>query len=181
VLGEVVRELKRRYPGATFRLPVASTLHLDSVREAVNEPSVELVAGSHECLAWADVALVASGTATLETGLIGTPFCLFYRVSPSSAWIFRYLLRYRGFIGMPNLLHGREVAREFFQEEASPSALVEECVRLIENESYRRAAAEALRECRELLGRPGASARAAAEVVDVLKAGGLLGAESAHA
>ena len=81
--------------------------------------------------------MVASGTATLETALIGTPFCLFYRISPSSAWIYHHIARYRGFIGMPNLLHGREVVREFFHEKALPEALAAECVRLIEDEPYR--------------------------------------------
>ena len=69
---------------------------------------------------------------------------------------------------MPNLLHGHEVIREFFQERAKPQALVEECSRLIEEEAYRNQVANSLRMCREKLGVPGASGRAAIQILNCL-------------
>ena len=72
------------------------------------------------------MAAVASGTATLETALVGTPFCLFYEVSFTSAFFYNYLSGYHGFMGMPNLLHGREVVREFFHEKATAQNLFRE-------------------------------------------------------
>ena len=107
--------------------------------------------------------------ATLETALVGTPFTLFYIVSKTSGWVVENLLRYRGFYGMPNLLHGREVIREFIQRDATADNVAEEAIRLVESESYRRTMAERLLQCRELLGRPGASERAAREVQAILK------------
>ena len=120
VLSQVAEKIKRKYPNAEIKVPVAPTLNIDFVKKHVSTENITLVQGnSHQLLEWSDLALVASGTATLETALIGTPFALFYKVSPTSAWIWKNLMSYRGYIGMPNLLHGREVVREFFQEKAS--------------------------------------------------------------
>ena len=169
LLSRTVEILRARFPGAEFKVPVASTLSLEAVQKALPADGIGLVQGqSREVLEWSDVALVASGTATLETALIGTPFCLFYRTSPSSAWIYHHIARYRGFIGMPNLLHGREVVREFFQEKALPETLAAECIRLVEEEPYRTQQAERLLECRDRLGQPGASARVAKQLFSLL-------------
>jgi lipid-A-disaccharide synthase len=86
---------------------------------------------------------------------------------------------------MPNLLHGREVAREFFHEKADPEAIAAETGRLIEDGAYRDEQAARLAECRALLGQPGASQRAAAQVIDVLvrrskESGLLFGQAPAH-
>jgi lipid-A-disaccharide synthase len=168
-----VERLRERFQAIELRIPVASTLSLDAVSAAFADQRITILPGdSRSVLRWADLALVASGTATLETALIGTPFLLYYRISRSSAWIYHHLARYRGFIGMPNLLHGREVAREYFQEKASADNLIAEASRLIEDASYRQAMASALVECRRLLGQPGASRRAAAQVMEVLEARG---------
>ena len=110
------------------------------------------------------MALVASGTATLETALIGTPFALFYKVSSTSSWIYKYLMSYKGFIGMPNLLHKKEIAREFFQESATSENLFSEIDKLISIESYRKEKAAQLQKCRNFLGDEGASLRAAEKI-----------------
>lgn len=168
IIQELASRLKAKFPEATLRVPVASTLSRDFVEKSLGK-QVELVDGkSRQVLEWADLAVVASGTATLETALIGTPFCLFYKVSPSSAWIFNHLVRYRGFIGMPNLLHGREVVKEFFQANANAGELFGECERLVEDSEYRQRQSRELLECREKLGKVGASRRAAEQVASVL-------------
>jgi lipid-A-disaccharide synthase len=170
LLNETVSRLARRFPGASFRLPVASTLSLQDVRQALPDPTIELVEGAAaDVLRWADCALVASGTATLETALIGTPFCLFYIVSPSSGWVIENLLRYKGFYGMPNLLHKRAVVQEFVQKNARAELLFHEMERLVLDPIYRQQMGDALRASRALLGETGASQRAAKQVQTVLQ------------
>jgi lipid-A-disaccharide synthase len=171
LLRETTHRLKAIYPGVELRVPIASTLTLAQAKQTLGDLPVEWVEGdSRETLRWADVALVASGTATLETAILGTPFCLFYRMSASTTWIIRHLIRYKRFFGMPNLLHGKEVVREFLHDAATPEALVREARWLIEDERYRRGVADQLSECRNLLGEPGASRRAALQVQQVLQA-----------
>lgn len=160
-----------KHPEAVFKIPIASTLNKDWVRNYFKDaPFIELVEGdSHAVLTWSDVSIVSSGTATLETAVLGTPFCLFYVMSASSAFFTKHLIRYRGYFGMPNLLHGAEVVREFIQNRATPEALAAECSRLIEDSAYRQAVVESLTQCRSLLGRPGATQRVATQVLKFLK------------
>lgn len=170
ILSKLCEKLSLKYPNAVFRVPVASTLSKDLVQSHFSNSNVEIEEGSaREVLAWADVAVVASGTATLETALIGTPLCLLYRLSKSSEFFCRYILRYRGFLGMPNLLLGKEVVREFFQEKATPENLYKECIRLLEDSDYRSNHHQALLQIRAQLGDVGASARAAREINKVLE------------
>lgn len=170
LIQELTGEIFTKYPKAEIKIPVAETLSEDFVKQNIQDSRIQFQIGnSHELLKWADVAFVASGTATLETALIGTPFMLFYKVSPTSAWIYKKLMKYKGFIGMPNLLHKREVVREFFQEEAVTPLLFKEFDNLIQNEGYRTTQAKILSDCRNLLGEGGASTRAAENIITFIK------------
>jgi lipid-A-disaccharide synthase len=123
-LRETVAKLRQKYPHAEFRVPIASTLPPALVESELRDPSIKLESTrAREILAWADAALVASGTATLETALVGTPFCLYYKLSRSSAFYYQRIRRYKGFLGMPNLLQGKEVVRELFQQKATSENL----------------------------------------------------------
>jgi lipid-A-disaccharide synthase len=171
ILNSVASALQITYPTAKFRVPLASTLEPELLREHFDANIEISQEGSYEVLKWADAAVVASGTATLETALIGTPFCLLYRLSPFNSFLFGKVLRYKNFLGMPNLLAKREVAKEFVNHNADPKAIYEECIRLVEDPAYRQAVVSGLRESRTVLGQPGASRRAAKEIADVLNRG----------
>jgi lipid-A-disaccharide synthase len=172
ILDSLVSSLESKYPNAVFRVPVAKTLNLSGVREAFSRRDrIEFIPGdSVAILKWADVGVVASGTATLEAALAGLPFCLFYKVSASSAWLFQRFVRYQGAIGMPNVLAGREVVREFFQAKATPEALFSECTRLIADPLYRNSMVQDLSVCRRNLGDVGASRKAALRISGLLNA-----------
>ena len=168
ILKELMEKVRSKYPAATFQIPVASTVSRDQF-ELFQDPAVELIDGNaHSVVRWSDLAVVASGTATLETALIGTPLALFYVISRSNAFVFKHIARYRGFLGMPNLLLGEEVIKEFFQEKAKANLIFPEIERLIENEAYRLEMTNSLRQCRSLLGAEGASRRAAFQVFQTL-------------
>lgn len=165
----VVDRLTKKFPTLQVRLPVAATLSPDWVRELYKHPRISVEVGNaYDILCWADAAAVASGTATLETALIGTPFCLYYLVTPLHAFLFKTVVRWTGPIGMPNLLLERPVAEEFYQKRAKEELIAAEVVRIFENESYRQEMVQALVKCRERLGTSGASNRAAQEAVTML-------------
>ncbi len=166
LLDQVVERLRSRYPSAEFQVPLASTVSESLVRAHLRAPGIEFVeGGASSVYEWADCALIASGTATLEAALTGVPFALYCRVSGFTAFAFRFLIRYRGFLAMPNLLLGREVVKEFFQQGASAARLYDECVRLIESESSRAQCLTDLKACRTALNGPGPGRGAAAEVL----------------
>lgn len=114
----------------------------------------------YDVLASADCAIVASGTATVEAALIGTPMVVVYRLSPLTATILRRMVRTRDF-GMVNLIAGRRVAPELIQENFTPSKVAAEVVRLLDSAEAREEMKRELAEVREKLGSGGAIERAA--------------------
>ncbi|NDG27924.1 MAG: lipid-A-disaccharide synthase, partial [Proteobacteria bacterium] len=168
VLRKLIVKLKQTYPGCEIKVPLASTLSKEMITKALNIEPAQVALQSWDTLDWADVAVVASGTATLETALIGTPFCLFYKVSSSSAWLFRNWIKYRGFLGMPNILLKRLVVKECFQENATSEKIFAEVKHLINSGPSRLNMVSSLLTCRQILGGKGASARAARVVTERL-------------
>jgi len=116
---------------------------------------------AYDVLAAADCAIVASGTATVEAALLGTPMVVIYRVASLTAFILRRMVR-APFIAMVNLVAGRRVVPELIQEAFTPAALAMEVRRLLESPAARDEMKEGLAEVRVKLGSGGAIERAAA-------------------
>jgi lipid-A-disaccharide synthase len=114
---------------------------------------------TYDALAAADCAVVASGTATVEAALLGTPMVVIYRVSPITAAILRYMIR-TPFIGMVNLIAGRRVAPELIQDAFTSEAVETEVRRLLESQTARAEAKAGLAEVRAKMGPGGAIERA---------------------
>lgn len=111
------------------------------------------------CLPQFDAAIVASGTATLETAYFGTPMLIVYHVNPLTYWLGRLLIKLN-YIGLANIVAEKEIAPELIQHDFTPSraaALVEGMLDPAENERIR----HSLKIVQEKVGLPGASARAA--------------------
>jgi lipid-A-disaccharide synthase len=121
--------LKRARPALQFVAPMANPAAQAtfSAALAAHAPGIEvsLVPGrAHEALAASDAVLVASGTATLETALVKRPMVVAYRVAPLTSWLLRDLkLMKAEYFAQPNLLAGRQVVPEFFQEAVRPDVL----------------------------------------------------------
>jgi lipid-A-disaccharide synthase len=115
---------------------------------------------TYDALAAADCAIVASGTATVEAALLGTPMVVIYRVAPITAAILRHMIR-TPFIGMVNLIAGRRVATELIQDTLTPETLKAEVRRLLESEAARAEAKAGLAEVRAKMGPAGAIERTA--------------------
>lgn len=115
---------------------------------------------TYDSLAAADCAIVASGTATVEAALLGTPMVVVYRVAPATAFVLRRMLR-TPFVGMVNLIAGRQVAPELIQDDFTPEAVEREVRRLLDSPSAREEAKVGLAEVRAKLGPGGAIERAA--------------------
>ncbi|BCA54251.1 Lipid-A-disaccharide synthase [Nitrospira sp. KM1] len=117
-----------------------------------------------EVMAASDALLIASGTATLQAAVVGTPMVLLYKTTPVTYQLARRLIRVK-WIGLVNLVAGRTIVPEYIQHDATPDRLSAEIRRLLTD---RRACSEmkaGLREVRESLGIPGASHRAAKVVL----------------
>lgn len=115
---------------------------------------------TYDALAAADCAIVASGTATVEAALLGTPMVVIYRVTPVSAFILRRMIR-TPFIGMVNLIGGKQVVPELIQEQFTPAAVEREVRRLLVSPGARDGMKVELAKVRAKLGPGGAIERAA--------------------
>ncbi len=157
--------LSRRRPRPQFVVPAASP----AVRPLLSPLSAEPIAArivegrAWDCLAAADAAVVASGTATLETALIGTPFVVVYRVSPLSHAIAKRLIRAR-WASLPNLLLGEPAVLELLQYECRPETIAAEIERLLDDPAAAARLREKCGKVSALLGPGGAAARAAASI-----------------
>jgi lipid-A-disaccharide synthase len=118
-------------------------------------------------LAAADAAIVTSGTATLETAIVGTPMAIVYKTSSFNFKTLRPLIDVPHF-GLINLIAGERVARELIQDELTPAELCDEVVELLKPESNREMR-EKLRQVVDTLGDGGASKRAAEAVLEFLR------------
>ena len=122
---------------------------------------IRLVQGAtYDALAAADCAIVASGTATIEAALLGTPMVVVYRVSPISASILRRMIR-TPFFSMVNLIAGRSVVPELIQDDFTPAAVEAQVRRLLDSPAAREEMKSSLAEVRAKLGPGGAIERAA--------------------
>jgi lipid-A-disaccharide synthase len=109
----------------------------------------------------ARLLLVASGTATLQAALAGTPMVVVYKTGEINYRLARLLVKVEH-IAMPNLIAGREVVPELIQREASAPAVAREGLALLEEGPERRRMLPGLELVRRRMGGPGASRRVAA-------------------
>ena len=116
---------------------------------------------TYSIVAASQLALVASGTATLETALLGCPEVIAYKVSPLTYILGRMLVTGVDFIGMPNILAGRQILPELIQGEVTAENLVRAAEPLL-SDTIRAETVTALSALREKLGAPGAAGRVAA-------------------
>jgi lipid-A-disaccharide synthase len=128
----------------------------------VAEERFAAVADSH-------LALCASGTATLEVGLLGTPMIVIYRLGFWTWSLAKALVRLPS-ISLVNLVLGRPVVPELIQGEANPERIAAEAERVLLEDGERAEMRKGLAELRAKLGEGGASGRAAKEVAAVLNA-----------
>jgi len=120
-------------PDAQFVLPLASGLDRKFVQEMIHGVPVKVIANdTYNAVRYARAAIVASGTATLETALLGTPEVIVYRISQATWMLGKFLLRVRLF-GLVNIILGEEVVPELFQDKMTPQAVSQTALRLMDD------------------------------------------------
>ncbi|SRR5581483_10607911 len=135
--------------------------------ERTDLPLTLLFGHSHEALAAADLVLVASGTATLETALFKRPMVIAYRQSPITWALMRQML-YLPYVGMPNILAGERLVPELLQDQATPANLAGALLTLLRDTSAQRRQVERFHEFHELLRQNNAQ-KAADAVLSVVQ------------
>jgi lipid-A-disaccharide synthase len=163
--------IRARHPDAQFVVPVAATLPAEEVRSylaAHPDLEVTLVEGrADQAVGASDVALVKSGTVTLEAALMSRPVVVVYRLSWLSFRVAKLMARV-SFCALVNLLAGRKLVPELLQGQASPETMAAEIERLLTDPRARAEQLTGLAEVRAMLGQPGAPRRVAQELAEAL-------------
>ena len=161
--------IRQRLPAAQFvlaRAPHVPDELLEPLRTLPGPPVTVVEGRADDVLELADVALVASGTVTVQAALHECPMVVVYRLSPLTYRLGRPFVRVSTF-AMANLVAGRPVVRELIQHDFTPEAVAAAALALLTDGEARARMRADLRNVRTRLGEPGASRRAARAVLDV--------------
>ncbi len=134
VFFDAAERLQALKPGVRFVLPCASPqrrAQIETLLEGRNLPLTLLDGQSHLALAACDAVLIASGTATLEALLYKRPMVVAYRLAPLTFWILKRMVK-SPYISLPNLLAQRLLVPELLQDDATPEALAQTVLPLID-------------------------------------------------
>jgi lipid-A-disaccharide synthase len=164
---ETARELQRRDP--SLKVVVSAAPHVTIPPARCPFPLVH--SASFTVLRAADAAMCKSGTTTLEAAVAGCPLVVAYRTSAITYAAARRLVKIP-YIGLVNVVAGREVAPEFVQDALVPARIADTLAELLDTRSPRRAAMiEELQRVRASLGEPGAAGRVARMITALAESG----------
>jgi len=159
-----------------FVVPVAPTLDAGGVEKMLlgrdaETPTIRVAThATYDALRHCDVAIVASGTATLEAALCERPMVVVYRLSQLTYWIGRRLVKVP-FYSMVNILAGKQMVPELIQSDFTPARVASQVEYLLDHSQAREELAKGLRAVKERLGPGGAVGRAAEAVAGLLSSG----------
>jgi lipid-A-disaccharide synthase len=171
---QAMERLKKRIPQLQLALAVAPSLDprvVESIVAAMGAGlEVVLVPGkADEVISASDAVVVASGTATLQAAIHETPMVIVYKLSGLTYLLGRILIQTEH-IGLVNLVAGKRIVPELLQSNVTGQAIEEEVYRILTDGVYTEEIRKELSQVRAKLGLPGASARAAKIILDLLKA-----------
>lgn len=158
--------IRKKRPGTKFLLPVAGTID-DSLilphLKGRDLPLTMLRGQTYDAIAASDLCLVASGTATLETAIIGTPMIVVYRVNWLTSLISKFIIEAEH-IGLPNVITGHRVVPEFIRGDFRSELIAAEALDILSSPEKQAKMREDLAAVRKGLGEQGASQRVAAHI-----------------
>ena len=174
VLLQTAQRIVREQKNVTFMTlatdhEMRQKLEEEWARQPMSGVSLDILAGqSLTQLTRCSLAIVASGTATLECAMAGLPMLVIYKTSWLTYWLGRFLIQLP-YLSMVNVLAGEKVVPEFLQGAMEPERLAKAALQILRNPKGAEAMAGRIREVAKKLGGPGAAARAAAEVEEAIR------------
>ncbi|MDR3631834.1 MAG: lipid-A-disaccharide synthase [Desulfocapsaceae bacterium] len=172
---EAAKRMQQKYQKhIVFLLSLASTITEDDLKESGLEEYRQFVdirlvrQNRYDMMAACDAAVTKSGTVTLELAILNVPMVVVYKVSPSTYFLGRLLVKVKNF-SLVNLIAGDFVVPELLQEQANPGSIEVELAFLLFDEYTRKKMQEGLALVRARLGAPGASDQAARLALGILK------------
>lgn len=158
-------------PDCQFFLPVASTISRETLQDILSQYKVRVnltCDRNYDLMNIAQVAIAASGTATLETSLMNVPTVIIYKVAALTYFLGKFLVKIP-YIGLPNIVAGRKVVPELIQSAAQADNISQESLKILTNQTERDRILKDLAEIRQKLGSTGAIGKVAQVILQVAK------------
>lgn len=170
VMLEAAEKIQKELGDCQFVLPVADSIDPGVIRQKLkgNPLNVRLVTGkTYDVMNCCDFLIIASGSATLEAGILGCPMAIIYKLNPVTYLLARILIDTE-MIGLVNIVAGEKVVPELIQGQATAENIKQEAVALLENPERLDAVRARLLKIRESLGEPGVMGRVAESICQYL-------------
>ena len=163
-------KIKKEMGECQFLLPVADTIDPVLIQQKLgsNPLGIKILTGeTYNVMNTCDALIIASGSATLEAGIIGCPMVIIYKLNPLTYWLALMLIN-TPYYGLVNIVAGESVVPELIQSKANAENIAAEILKLLKNPEYCQEVRARLLLVRKNLGRPGVMKAVAASMVDSL-------------
>ena len=153
-----------------FLLPLADTVEEKIITDIISGYSlkVNIISGhTYDAISCSDLAIVASGTATLETALLGVPMIIIYKISSLTYFIGKFIVHVKN-IGLANIIAGKTIVPELIQEDARGNRIAAEALDILTDAERKQEMIKELAAIRNKLGNPGAARKTAQLAYDML-------------
>ncbi len=163
IIKEVAKKIHKEFPEMQIAVPLVSGTHLS---DDLPEYMKVIYDRTTEAIACSEAAAVASGTAVLQTSLLGIPMVVFYKVSPLTFHLVKLVAKVK-FISLVNLLSGKEVVLELLQKDANPDRIFLELKKILHDVPYRNAMILNLKKIKDIMAEKKPSTRVAHMVGEI--------------
>ncbi|MBP2645986.1 MAG: Lipid-A-disaccharide synthase [Firmicutes bacterium] len=169
VMLEACEIIRKQVAGCQFFLPVASTISRDSLQEMISQSQVPVkftTGNNYDIMNISHVAICASGTATLETSLMGVPTIILYKLATLTYVLGKLLVKIPHF-GLPNIIAGRKVVPELLQDAVNAETIAAEAIKMLTDDVLRQQMVNDLADVKRRLGEYGAVTRVAQTILEI--------------
>lgn len=158
---KIMQAVTMHYPNYQFVIAGMNHFEKSFYEQYITNSNITVLFNmTYQILHVATAAIVVSGSATLETAIIGTPQIIVYKTNPITFWIGKNLVKLK-FIGLPNIIMDRAIVPEILQENMTPAAIRDVLDKILYDKKYRQKNMDDYKELAVKLGGPGASKRTA--------------------
>ena len=170
VMIQAAERIRSELGSCQFLLPIADSINADLIRQrlGVNPLGIQLIQGeTYDVMNSCDTLIIASGSATLEAGILGCPMVIVYKLNPLTYWLARLWIKIP-FVGLVNIVAGEGVVPELIQHKVTAENISSEVLAMLRTPEKEQAVRERLLKIRKSLGEPGVMKLVAKRIADFM-------------
>jgi len=170
VMLAAAEQVQIRFPNTQFILPQADSISDDLLNSYLSQSPLKILVVKkqpYDVIQCCDAVMTTSGTATLEIALLEIPMLIAYKLSPITYWLGRWLVN-TPFIGLPNIILGKRIIKEFIQHDANAENLAAEVILILQDPTYNQNMRTHLALVKQQLGQGGGSKNMAELALEML-------------